>query len=92
MLPSFHPAFAYLGPDSVLPVTSVLVTIAAVFAMLGKNSLRFALGRLRSSWSPKAQRRQAPPAHQLSRRYLQYLIGPTQLGDPAQESEPEVLD
>jgi hypothetical protein len=40
--------FAYFGPETVLPVTSVLATIAGLGMMFGRNTLRLILscGRL----------------------------------------------
>jgi hypothetical protein len=47
MIPSI-PLFAYFGPETVLPVTSVLATIAGLAMMFGRNTLRLimACGRL----------------------------------------------
>jgi hypothetical protein len=35
-----HIVFAYFGPETVLPVTSLLTTIAALVLMFGKSMLR----------------------------------------------------
>jgi hypothetical protein len=38
----FMPAviFAYFGPETVLPVTSVIATVVGIVMMFGKNTLR----------------------------------------------------
>ena len=33
--------FAYFGPETVLPLTSVVAAAAGVFMMFGRNSIRF---------------------------------------------------
>lgn len=35
-----HMVFAYLSPETVMPLTSILATIAAVFLMYGKSMVR----------------------------------------------------
>ncbi|WP_422924601.1 hypothetical protein [Singulisphaera sp. PoT] len=35
--------FAYFGPETILPITSVIATVAGVALMCGKNSIRFAM-------------------------------------------------
>ena len=35
-----HIVFAYFGPETVMPVTSILATVAAVVLMFGKNLFR----------------------------------------------------
>jgi hypothetical protein len=47
---SFGFLFAYFGPETVMPVTSILATAAAVVMMFGKTILRFALGGVRTAW------------------------------------------
>jgi hypothetical protein len=42
-----HMVFAYFGPETVLPVTSILATIAAVVLMFGKSMLRLIAGWVR---------------------------------------------
>ena len=32
---------AYFGPETVLPVTSVIATVVGLFMMFGKNTLRY---------------------------------------------------
>jgi hypothetical protein len=36
--------FAYIGPETFLPLTSVVAAVAGVALMLGRNSLRFVVG------------------------------------------------
>gem|GEM_PF-1686098 len=38
---TFDPVFAYFGPETVLPVTSVIATVAGVAMMFGRSSTRF---------------------------------------------------
>ena len=54
MLHLFHGVFAYFGPETVMPVTSVIATIAAIVMMFGKNLFRLAVGCLRMIRAPKA--------------------------------------
>jgi hypothetical protein len=42
-----HMVFAYFGPETVMPVTSILATIAAVVLMFGKSMLRLVAGWVR---------------------------------------------
>jgi hypothetical protein len=35
--------FAYFGPETVLPVTSVVATVLGIVMMFGKNTFRFIL-------------------------------------------------
>ncbi len=37
---TFSPIFAYFGPETILPVTSVIATVVGVAMMLGRNSTR----------------------------------------------------
>jgi hypothetical protein len=42
-----HVLFAYFGPETVMPVTSVIATVGAIVVMFGKTIFRFTLGWLR---------------------------------------------
>lgn len=33
--------FAYFGPETVLPMTSIVATVVGLFMMFGRNTLRF---------------------------------------------------
>jgi len=46
--------FAYFGPETVLPVTSVIATVLGVVMMFGKSTLRFVL-RWRRSEQPRSE-------------------------------------
>jgi hypothetical protein len=35
--------FAYIGPDTLLPLTSVVATVAGVILMFGRNSVRYSV-------------------------------------------------
>lgn len=43
--------FAYFGPETVLPMTSVIATVVGLFMMFGRNTIRF-LFRWRRSSAP----------------------------------------
>ena len=46
---------AYFGPETVLPMTSVIATVVGLFMMFGRNTLRFLFRWRRSdSSTPKA--------------------------------------
>lgn len=38
------PLFAYFGPETVLPATSIIATVVGVVLMMGKNSIRWCIG------------------------------------------------
>jgi hypothetical protein len=47
--------FAYLGPETMLPMTSVVAGVAGVLMMFGRSSVRWIVGKFRSLASkPKA--------------------------------------
>ena len=35
--------FAYIGPDTLLPMTSVVATVVGVILMFGRNSVRYSV-------------------------------------------------
>jgi hypothetical protein len=41
---SSYLVFAYFSPETLLPVTSIVATIAGIVLMLGRGSLRFIIG------------------------------------------------
>ena len=43
----FTPILAYLGPETMLPMTSVIAGAAGVFMMFGRNLTRWATGLFR---------------------------------------------
>lgn len=60
--------FAYFGPETFLPLTSVIAGVAGVFLMFGKNSVRMiklAVGNVLASVGLKREPAAAspPPAH-----------------------------
>jgi hypothetical protein len=55
--------FAYFGPETVMPVTSVVATVAAVFMMFGKTVFRFAAGWVRKTWFGMSRRNATPAPH-----------------------------
>ncbi len=40
---NFTVLFAYFGPETLLPLTSIVVTIVGIVMMLGRGSIRFVL-------------------------------------------------
>jgi hypothetical protein len=42
-----HMVFAYFGPETVMPVTSIVATVAAVILMYGKSLFRLVAGWIR---------------------------------------------
>lgn len=43
------PLLAYFGPETVLPATSIIATILGVVLMMGKNSIRWSVGLVKSA-------------------------------------------
>lgn len=41
--------FAYFGPETVLPVTSIIATVVGVVMMLGKGSALWMVGRCKAA-------------------------------------------
>ncbi len=41
--------FAYFGPETVLPATSIVATILGVMLMLGKSSIRWCVGLVKAA-------------------------------------------
>jgi hypothetical protein len=50
----FDPFFAYFSPETLLPVGSILATVAGVAMMLGRGSLRFLFRTVRRFARPSA--------------------------------------
>ena len=44
----FGPIFGYLGPDTMLPLTSAIAAVVGAFLMFGKNTFRFVARLFRS--------------------------------------------
>jgi hypothetical protein len=53
---------AYFGPETVMPMTSVVATIAALCVMFGRSVLRYTLGQVQTirSRMPRGHRLPAP--------------------------------
>jgi len=54
------PLFAYFGPETVLPATSIIATILGVVLMMGKNSIRWSVGLVRSAVGAMLGRKAEP--------------------------------
>ena len=55
--------FAYFGPETVMPMTSILATVAALVMMFGKTIFRFTFGWVRLAGSRLRRRNATPPPH-----------------------------
>jgi hypothetical protein len=51
---NIDPLFAYFSPETLLPVGSILATVAGVAMMLGRGSLRFLFRTFRRFATPSA--------------------------------------
>ncbi|WP_165067933.1 hypothetical protein [Paludisphaera rhizosphaerae] len=56
------PLFAYFGPETVLPATSIIATILGVVLMMGKNSIRWCVGLVKSTFGAVLGRKAEPKA------------------------------
>ena len=56
--------FAYAGPETLLPMTSVVAAVAGVVLMLGRSSLRYLMGVFQAACRPVLGVRRAAPRHQ----------------------------
>lgn len=55
--------FSYIGPETMMPVASVLVAIGGVFMMFGRSVVGFGRGLVRRVWpgsAPKTVTRSGP--------------------------------
>jgi hypothetical protein len=52
-MPSFNHVFAYVGPETFLPVTSVLATLAGIALMLWRSGARLVLKMVASRFRAK---------------------------------------
>ena len=57
--------FAYFGPETMLPLTSVVATVVGVFLMLGRNTFRL-MRRALLGWIPGIERKRSIPRPHLS--------------------------
>jgi hypothetical protein len=64
--------FAYLGPETMLPMTSIVAAVIGVVMLSGRATLRMASGMMRGIIG-KARTRSRPPA--LSRRIGKSPVG-----------------
>lgn len=53
--------FSYIGPDTMMPVASVLVAIGGVFMMFGRSVVGFGRGLVRRVWPGSAPQTVAKP-------------------------------
>ncbi len=62
-MPNLSVLFAYFGPETVMPMTSILATIVAVVMMFGRTVYRFAIGWVRAAWYRMRGRNTTPAPH-----------------------------
>ena len=55
--------FAYFGPETVMPMTSIIATVAAVVMMFGRTIFRFTLGWVRTAWYRMRGKNATPAPH-----------------------------
>lgn len=48
--------FAYFGPETMMPVASVIAAAAGVVMMFGRNILQFGRGMIRKVWGGRRAR------------------------------------
>jgi len=56
--------FAYVGPETLLPMTSVVAGVVGIFLMLGRGSLRYVMGVLQAVRRPGRVLRGATSRHE----------------------------
>jgi hypothetical protein len=59
---AFH-LFAYFGPESMLPLTSVVATVVGIFLMFGRNTFRLIRRMLLATFSGKERPSPVPKPH-----------------------------
>jgi hypothetical protein len=53
--------FAYIGPETMMPVASVIAAAAGVFMMFGRSVVGFSRGLLRRVWPGSGRKKVAKP-------------------------------
>ncbi len=53
--------FAYIGPETMMPVASVIAATAGVFMMFGRNVVGFGRGLVRRVWPGPERKKVAKP-------------------------------
>lgn len=53
--------FSYIGPETMMPVASVIAAAAGVFMMFGRNVVGFGRGLVRRVWPGSPRRSVARP-------------------------------
>ena len=48
--------FSYLGPETMMPVASVIAAVAGVFMMFGRSVVGFGRGLVRRVWPGSSQK------------------------------------
>jgi hypothetical protein len=54
---------AYFGPETMMPMTSIIATAAAVVMMFGRTIVRIGLGLVRSAWYGVRRKNATPAPH-----------------------------
>lgn len=55
--------FAYFGPETLMPLTSIVAAVAGVFLMFGKNTLRLIAGLFRGLGRTVRRESSVPTPH-----------------------------
>jgi hypothetical protein len=53
--------FAYIGPETMMPVASVIAAVAGVFMMFGRNVVGFVRGLVRRVWPGSNRKKVTKP-------------------------------
>jgi hypothetical protein len=53
--------FAYIGPETMMPVASVIAAVAGVFMMFGRSVVGFGRGLVRRVWPGSARQAVTKP-------------------------------
>ncbi len=76
--------FAYFGPETVMPVTSIIATVGALAMMFGKTLVRFTVGWIRTIGRTAGPKSEPPAPH--------FTVGRRQGESTAAEAADYALD
>lgn len=58
--------FAYIGPETMMPVASIIAAVAGVFMMFGRSVVGFGRGLVRRVWPGSTAKPVAKPGPELT--------------------------
>lgn len=58
--------FAYIGPETMMPVASVIAAVAGVFMMFGRSVVSFGRGLVRRVWPGSSRKPPSKPGDGLA--------------------------